>query len=130
MIEFRDVEGQVTKVPGKHFFKLDNISDEAIAEYISRGAELVDINRISHASAVKIRTSKARLAAEQELEKVATKEEMEDPGVTAVRTSRQATADKATEADEVAGEALAQAKTTKAAKPKVGRPKRKGKKND
>ena len=118
MIEFIDVTGAVLKRPGEHFFKMDSISDEAIQGYLDRGAELVDLDRISHANALKIKTAGTRLRADEALSNVPAEKELEDLGIARLRQTRQATADKAREADELADVAVVKSKT-----PKIGRPK-------
>ena len=130
MIEFNDVTGQVTGNPGRHFFKLDDISDEAIEEYKSRGAEIVKMDKVSHAHALKLKTARDHFLAQEKLGSVRAAEEMEDPGLTRLRDIRQATVDKAKAKDEAAAAKLAEAKAEKAARAKAKREtkKTKGKK--
>ena len=119
MIEFKDVTGDVLGVPGKHFFKMDSISDEAIQGYLDRGAELVDLDRVSHAHAYKLKTAATSYKAKESLANVPAEKELENPSTTRLRQTRQKTADKARKADKIAGEALTKAKNSKT----VGRPK-------
>ncbi len=126
MIEFKDVTGLVTAEPGRHFFKMDNISDEAIEEYKSRGAEIVKMDEEAHAHAVKLKTAKDLFKAQESLGSVRAAQEMEDPGLTRVRQLRQATVNKAKAKDKVAAGKLDKAKS----KPKIGRPPKKENQND
>ena len=126
MIEFKDVTGAVTKTPGMHFFKMDEISDAAIEEYKSRGAVIVKIDEVSHAHALKLKTARDYLKAQEALGSVRAAAELEDSAVTRLRDIRQADVDKAKAKDDIAAVNLDKAKD---AKPKVGRPRKtKGKK--
>lgn len=124
MIEFKDVTGAVLGVPGKSFFKMDSITDEAIQGYLDRGAELVSIDRVSHAHAVKLKTSATSYKAKERLARVPNETELENPNVTRLRLTRKKTVDQANRADKLAGDALTKAKNPKT----VGRPK--GNSND
>ncbi len=124
MIEFKDVTGAVIGRPGGSFFKMDSISDEAIQGYLDRGAVLVDIDRITHAHALKLKTAATSYKAKEQLDKVPVEKELEDLSITRLRQTRQKTADQARKADKRADEGLTKAKTPKP----VGRPK--GKNND
>ena len=119
MIEFKDVTGDVLGVPGKSFFKMDSITDEAIQGYLDRGAELVKIDKVSHAHAVKLKTSATSYKAKERLARVPDEVELENPNVTRLRLTRQKTVDKARKADKAAEEAVTKAKNPKT----VGRPK-------
>ena len=121
MIEFNDVTGEVTGNPGRHFFKMDNISDAQIEEYQSRGAEIVKMDKVSHAHALKLKTARDHFLAQEKLGSVRAAEEMEDPGLTRLRDIRQAEVDKAKAKDEVAAKSLAEVKEAKAAKAKAKR---------
>ncbi len=124
MIEFMDVTGEVIGRPGESFFKMDSISDEAIREYESRGAVIVQMDKVTHAHALKLKTARVLFKAQEALGKVPAEQDLEDPTLTRTRQTRQATTNIAYKADKRAGEAVTKAKNP----PKVGRPK--GKKND
>ena len=130
MIEFIDVTGEVTKEPGRHFFKMDDISDEAIEDYKSRGAEIVKMDKVVHAHALKLKTARLYFKAQEALGSVRAAQEMEDPGLTRLRDIRQAKVDEAKAKDDVAAASLAEAKKAKAARAKAKREtkKTKGKK--
>ena len=118
MIEFKDVTGLVTKEPGRHFFKNDEISDEAIEGYKSRGAVIVKMDEEAHAYALKLKTARELFKAQEALGSLRAAQEMEDPGLTRVRQLRQATVTKAKAKDKTAESKLDRAKS----KPKIGRP--------
>ena len=124
MIKFKDVTCDVLGVPGKHFFKQDHITDEAIQGYLDRGAVLVKIDDVSHAHAVKLKTSATSYKAKERLGLVPDETELENPNVTRLRLTRQKTVDKARKADKTAEDALTKVKNPKT----VGRPK--GNSND
>ena len=119
MIEFKDVTGDVLGVPGKHFFKQDHITDEAIQGYLDRGAELVKIDRVSHAHALKLMTAATSYKAKERLSQVPEENELENPTITRLRLTRQKTVDKARKADKAAEDAVNKAQNPKT----VGRPK-------
>ena len=130
MIEFIDVTGEVTAEPGRHFFKMDEISDEAIADYLSRGAEIVKMDKVVHAHALKLKTARVLFKAQEALGSVRGAKDLEDPGITRLRQISQAKADAAKAKDELAESKLVVAKADKAAKAKASREtkKTKGKK--
>lgn len=121
MIEFNDVTGEVTGNPGRHFFKMDNISDAQIEEYQSRGAEIVKMDKVSHAHALKLKTARDHFLAQEKLGSVRAAEELEDPGLTRLRDIRQATVDEAKAKDEVAAAKLVEVKEAKAVRAKAKR---------
>lgn len=122
MIEFKDVTGDVIGRPGESFFKMDSISDEAIAEYLGRGAVIVHIDDLSHAHALKLRTAKELFDAKQALSKVPDEELTESVTISRVREGRQAAVETAQGADDRAEEAVTKAKSKpKATKPKKGK---------
>ncbi|KKL92438.1 hypothetical protein LCGC14_1884690 [marine sediment metagenome] len=121
MIEFNDVTGLVTGNPGRHFYKMDSISDDAIEEYKSRGAEIVKMDKVSHAYALKLKTARNHFLAQEKLGSVRAAQELEDPGLTRLRDIRQAAVDETKAKDEVAEAKLVEVKAEKAARAKAKR---------
>ena len=121
MIEFIDVTGAVTKEPGRHFFKMDEISDEAIEGYKARGATIVKMDQTVHAYALKLKTARELFKAQESLGSLRAAEDLEDPGLTRLRDIRKAKADEAKAKDEVAATNLVEAKEAKAERAKTRR---------